>query len=614
MRAMLALAFVASLAVAQEAPHTNVAPPEGEFERDLLAAASANGITKAEGGLERLLPYLAGIVQAAPGHDLSPLVANALRRPLSLDAVASSLAERVRAATATPEPGAWAALAQFAVDGQATAGGNVVALAREEAVRWRDLAVGVIRQHRDSVTLTGKNLARELEFLAAGPALASRALSASTTRLAHASDAERELVELPRGIPQALRERVERATTGEILAAAEHDGLLWLVGGPGANKYVMTHVARVLELGGDDRYEWNETFGGSEQLVFDLAGADRYESSCDFSGPGVALFGTALVDDRAGDDQYVTQRCFAQACGLFGIGLVLDRAGDDTYSSTSATSGFAQGVGYWGAGVLVDLAGADRYVGEKLSQGVGGPRGLGLVVDATGDDRYTSNGPSFASVYGTPDAFAAFSQGFGYGLRSRAAGGTGALFDLAGDDRYDAGEFAQGCGYFFGLGVLHDERGSDDYVGQRYVQGASAHQAAGILVDGSGDDRYTCKQVAFQGGAWDQSVAWLVDRSGNDHYTGFGLGQGAAAQQALGVLVDLDGVDRYDSPDAQGQSGANDYHFERDHVLSFSALLDRGGDDDTYSTARTNGATSVTSPVDAPATAATRSYGVCVDN
>jgi hypothetical protein len=85
----------------------------------------------------------------------------------------------------------------------------------------------------------------------------------------------------------------------------------------------------------------------------------------------------ALVDDRSGDDQYVTQRCFAQACGLFGIGLVLDRSGDDTYSSTSATSGYAQGVGYWGAGVLVDLSGDDRYVGEKLSQGVGGPRGFG---------------------------------------------------------------------------------------------------------------------------------------------------------------------------------------------------------------------------------------------
>ena len=100
---------------------------------------------------------------------------------------------------------------------------------------------------------------------------------------------------------------------------------------------------------------------------------------------------------------------------------------------------------------------------------------------------------------------------------------------------------------------------------------------------------------------------------GDDRYTGFGLGQGAAAQQAIGVLVDLDGKDRYDSPDAQGQSGANEYHFERDHVLSFSALLDRGGDDDTYSLARTNGATTSTAPVDAPATAETRSYGVCID-
>lgn len=613
MRAMLALVVVASLAAAQETPRAIVAPAEGKFERDLLAAASAAGVTKADGGLERLLQYLAGIVQAAPGHDLSPLVEAALKRPLSLDAVDASLAERVRAAAAAPDAGSWAALAQFAVEGQSTPGGNVVALPRDEVLRWRDVAVAIVRQHRDSVTLTGNNLARELEFLREGPALASRALTASATRLAHAPEAERELADLPKSVPETLRERVAQVSTGEIVAAAEHDGLLWLVGGRGTNTYVMTGVARVLELGGDDRYEWREPFDGTEQLVFDLSGSDRYESSCDFAGPGVALFGTALVDDRSGDDQYVTQRCFAQACGLFGIGLVLDRSGDDTYSSTSATSGYAQGVGYWGAGVLVDLSGDDRYVGEKLSQGVGGPRGFGLVLDAKGDDRYATNGPSFASVYGTPDAFAAFSQGFGYGLRSRAAGGTGALYDLAGDDRYDAGEFAQGCGYFFGLGLLHDERGSDEYVGQRYVQGASAHQAAGLLFDGAGDDRYTCRQVAFQGGAWDQSVAWLIDSAGDDRYTGFGLGQGAAAQQAIGVLVDLNGKDRYDSPDAQGQSGTNEYHFDADHVLSFSVLLDRGGDDDTYSTARANGAATVTSPADAPATAATRSYGVCID-
>ena len=91
------------------------------------------------------------------------------------------------------------------------------------------------------------------------------------------------------------------------------------------------------------------------------------------------------------------------------------------------------------------------------------------------------------------------------------------------------------------------------------------------------------------------------------------IGTKLAHHEKIGVLVDLNGKDRYDSPDAQGQSGTNEYHFDADHVLSFSVLLDRGGDDDTYSTARANGAATVTSPADAPATAATRSYGVCID-
>jgi dipeptidyl-peptidase-4 len=185
MRAMLALVVVASLAAAQEAPRAIVAPAEGKFERDLLAAASAAGVTKADGGLERLLQYLAGIVQAAPGHDLSPLVEAALKRPLSLDAVDAALAERVRAAAAAPDAGAWAALAQFAVEGQSTPGGNVAALPRDEVLRWRDVAVAIVRQHRDSVTLTGNNLARELEFLRARP----RAGLARAHRLRHTARA-----------------------------------------------------------------------------------------------------------------------------------------------------------------------------------------------------------------------------------------------------------------------------------------------------------------------------------------------------------------------------------------------------------------------------------------
>ena len=37
-----------------------------------------------------------------------------------------------------------------------------------------------------------------------------------------------------------------------------------------------------------------------------------------------------------------------------------------------------------------------------------------------------------------------------------------------GDDVYDAGNFSQGTGYYFGVGVLDDASGNDRYLGSRY--------------------------------------------------------------------------------------------------------------------------------------------------
>jgi hypothetical protein len=161
--------------------------------------------------------------------------------------------------------------------------------------------------------------------------------------------------------------------------------------------------------------------------------------------------------------------------------------------------------------------------------------------------------------------------------------------------------------------VLHDLGGDDVYQSQRYGQGTGAHQAAGILVDGGGNDRYSCKQVAFQGGAWDQTVAWMLDRGGDDVYTGFGLGQGAAAQQAIGVLVDCGGRDKYDSVQAQGESGGNDYHYGECGLFSFSVLLDLGGAKDEYSTGRPNGSATRTGARNEATPAASNLYGLCID-
>lgn len=597
---------------------------EGAHEREILARAAKAGLRELPDGVDALLAHVKSVQERQLDANASPWVVQALRRPLSLDAVEEQLAGAVRGfALRAKSPAesftACAELVRFALDGtrdaratpERAAGSRAVA---EDAAQWREVALDVVRAHRDSVSLPPALAERGLALVRASPSLASRVLDLELARLSDAVLIESELSGHALGVPEELRERVAAAVRGEVSAAFVVDGELCVVGGSGKNEYAMERLAHVYDRGGADTYLWKARSDAREQCIFDLAGDDTYESLAEFAGPGVAVFGLALVDDRAGDDTYRTHTLFSQACGLFGIGLVLDRRGDDTYESSSPHSGFAQGVGYWGAGLLVDVHGDDRYLAQKLSQGVGGPRGFGALIELGGADRYTANGPSFPSVYGTPDVFVGMSQGMGYGLRRDAAGGLGVLFDLAGDDHYDVGEFGQGCGYFFGFGVLHDSAGKDEYLGQRYAQGTGAHQAAGMLVDERGDDRYTCKQVAFQGGAWDETVAWLLDREGDDVYIGAGLGQGAAAQQALGVLVDLGGKDRYESPQAQGESGANDYHYATERVLSFSVLLDRGGAKDTYSCARPNEAATATGARNEGQPAASTLYGLCIDD
>jgi hypothetical protein len=174
-------------------------------------------------------------------------------------------------------------------------------------------------------------------------------------------------------------------------------------------------------------------------------------------------------------------------------------------------------------------------------------------------------------------------------VRELAAGGIGAIYDLAGNDFYSVGEFGQGTGYFQALGILHDSEGDDRYVGSRYAQGAGVHQAAGILVDERGDDVYVCAGPAAQGAAWDQSVGMLIDGSGSDTYTAADLAQGAAAHQAVGVLIDLGGQDSYACSSAcLGQGGDNQYHYAPAHVFSLSVFMHLGGQRDSYAQGRHN--------------------------
>ncbi len=412
-------------------------------------------------------------------------------------------------------------------------------------------------------------------------------------------------MKIANGERKPIPDELKGAMEGELLNSQFIPGVGWcVVGGPGPNRYDMAKIAAVIDFGGNDRYEASALRIGNRAII-DLGGDDVYTGTPE-QGPGSALLGLSLIDDRGGNDRY-EGGVLSVAGAMFGAALVIDRGGDDLYRGTQWSLGAAA----FGIGILADLGGgSDRYEGEFLCQGVGGPRGLGALIDDGGRDWYRAQDPH-GSIYGTPAVNRAFSQGVGFGYRHYAAGGIGLLCDLGGDDRYDAGEFAQGGGYYHALGVLWDAGGRDLYSGNRYAQGFGVHQGFGALVDGGGDDSYWSMTAASQGAGWDIAAGLLLDRGGNDSYQADGLAQGAAAQQAFAFLVDLAGDDRYatNGGATQGESGGNEYHWVRTKAASFSLLLDLAGRD-WFSTGRRAGVTK-TGPTGAEGAGA---WGLCVDH
>ena len=377
-------------------------------------------------------------------------------------------------------------------------------------------------------------------------------------------------------IPQDLVGVVQ----GDLVGALRTEYGWFVYGGVGVNEYDLSKIAVVIDAGGDDVYRYSSNDRPSVQVVVDRGGNDSYTADDGIAGPGSALFGVSVLVDDAGNDTYGggTRSC---GVGVMGVGVIVDRSGADHYTGKQWSCGAA----FYGCGAILDFGGNnDVYTTETFSQAIGGPRGFGLILDENGRDLYRNNGP-VPSGYGTDAVYSGISQGVGFGVRGYDTGGIGVLCDLAGDDRYEAGEFSQGGGYFWGLGILHDKAGRDLYYGNRYTQGFAAHQALGILADDGGDDTYWGMTAATQSGSWDICSTLLIDRAGNDSYQADGLAQGGASMQAIACLIDLGGHDRYNAPNGatQGQSGGNSYHYDATKCFSFSLLLDAGGTPDFYS-------------------------------
>ena len=301
---------------------------------------------------------------------------------------------------------------------------------------------------------------------------------------------------------------------------------------------------RVFELGfgrvvigtrGDDVHQLAPARGGRVSVLIDPGGNDEYR------GSDLALHGFSAIIDLAGDDRY-TMDGAGLGAALAGASLLIDFAGNDSYEAKF----FAQGAAAFGFGALLDLGGDDRYRVEAWGQGFGIGGGTGLLWDRAGNDRYLAGG--------VPDPFnraggLSGAQGASFGHRGRLAGGVGILRDDSGDDSYEAQMFAQGLGYYYGLGLLWDRGGNDQYRALQYAQGNGVHQALGVLREESGDDRYELAVFYGQGMGHDVAFGALVDDAGNDDYRARDAAQGSATANGIGLLADRNGADRFTSAD-----------------------------------------------------------------
>jgi hypothetical protein len=236
-----------------------------------------------------------------------------------------------------------------------------------------------------------------------------------------------------------------------------------------------------------------------------------------------------------------------------GIALVIDVGGNDTYRGKIAAPGE---VGQ-GNQVVIDLAGNDTYHASPLGLATG-RLGVGLLIDKEGDDHYHlspgTGGAGFA--------------------------GLGLLVDLSGNDEYRGSKLTQGAA-IGGLGLLWDRAGNDTHSSFGYAQGFGGPQGIGTVMDVSGDDVYQCGD--HYPSSYNETDAPAGDPADplfqyDAFCMGFGSGtlyrdpqlKGSALAGGRGMMIDVDGNDRYRSANFSQGSG---------YFFGIGIKLDLGGDD-----------------------------------
>ncbi|MFC1613753.1 hypothetical protein ACFL5K_00480 [Gemmatimonadota bacterium] len=337
-----------------------------------------------------------------------------------------------------------------------------------------------------------------------------------------------------------------------------------LVGGPGADTYEGSFWL-LIEPGGDDTYRPGSVEWGTS-LIIDLAGDDNYQATDSFS-LGAALCGMSWLEDLSGDDTYEAG-FFSLGSTAMGVGVLVDRDGNDRYRGAS----FCQGAALFGLGLLLDCAGNDSYETAFCGQGaVVGP-GRAVLADLGGSDSYHAGG--LVREWREPGATKSWAQGAALGIRPFAPGGQALLYDRDGNDSYKVDYFGQGAGYWEALGLLVDCRGDDIYRGGRYAQGCGLHRAAGMLADCQGHDSYEVSSVG-QGMGEDRALGVLIEYTGSDTYQAEWMARGVGGTGGVGLLIELSGKDSY----SQTRKAADGFGSRWRELSGLGFMIDCAGDD-----------------------------------
>jgi hypothetical protein len=345
----------------------------------------------------------------------------------------------------------------------------------------------------------------------------------------------------------------------------------------------------ILDAGGDDFYFGTVAAsrpGVPISIIIDLNGADSYESTVTEPTQAAGYLGIGMLWDRGdGNDSYIGRyNSIASAC--LGIAVLNDGGGDDLYDSIINSQASATA----GAAILADAGGDDHYYAFRSSQSYASYRGTALLLDVAGDDLFEAEDDEVIYPAAQNQNYNAnMCQAAGQGLRNDAvpidemyAGGIAILADLAGDDIYTAGIFAQGVGYWFGAGFLLDLAGNDSYSGVWYNFGAAAHFAGGAHYDGGGNDDYYCFQDQCMGEGRDYSFGFMVNQGGDDaYYAKGGRNIGSGDLFGSGIFWDDEGTDSY----KDDQAGGIGFVYAEKYVensFTFGLFLDSGTTEDTY--------------------------------